>query len=174
VNVNFRVAQSMFFDRKVAKSLDAATRKVLSKFGAFVRTRAKSSLKQAAQMTLGEMTPDERAAYETRVNLAKRRGEKKPRRPERISKPGDPPKLHKKPSPLKGILFIYDPAEKAVLIGPPATSETRGKATEALEHGGRSFNKRAGRRQKVAARPFMAPAAQKELPNLARWRGTMK
>jgi hypothetical protein len=42
--VNFKY--SMFFDRKaVMRKLDRARRKVLSKFGAFVRTRARTSIK---------------------------------------------------------------------------------------------------------------------------------
>jgi len=42
------VTRSMFFDRaKVKGAVDAATAKVLSKFGAFVRQRARSSIRQA-------------------------------------------------------------------------------------------------------------------------------
>ncbi|MCE5327898.1 MAG: hypothetical protein LLG01_15940 [Planctomycetaceae bacterium] len=41
------VTEKMFFDRKaVAGAVDRATRKVLSKFGAFVRTTARSSIRK--------------------------------------------------------------------------------------------------------------------------------
>lgn len=41
-------AKGMFFDRKaVMNAVDKGTRKVLSKFGAFVRTRAKSSIRKS-------------------------------------------------------------------------------------------------------------------------------
>lgn len=176
--MNFRLAQSQFFDRTVAKSLDAASRRVLSKFGAFVRRSAKSSLKKARQKKLGEMTAEERAQYALRVTIAKREGKKKPRRPEVISKPGEPPKLHYKPrSPLRELIFfVYDPNEKAVLIGPTSSKQTHGKATQALEYGGASIAKVRGRTKSisVAARPFMAPAAQKELPKLREWKNTLK
>jgi len=43
---NLKQAKSAFFDRKaVTDAIDAGTRKVLSKFGAFVRTRARSSIR---------------------------------------------------------------------------------------------------------------------------------
>lgn len=175
--INVTIAKSQFFDRKVAKSLDAASRRVLSKFGAFVRRSAKSSLKKARQKKVGEMTAEERQRYAIRVTLAKAEGKKKPRRPDVISKPGDPPKLHMTRSPLRELIFfVYDPTEKAVLIGPTSSKQTHGKATQALEYGGASIAKVRGRTQSisVAARPFMAPAAQKELPKLREWKNTLK
>lgn len=39
-------AKSYFFDRPITKSLDQAARKALSKFGAFVRTSARSSIRR--------------------------------------------------------------------------------------------------------------------------------
>jgi hypothetical protein len=45
--MTLREAKQGFFDReKVKKSVDAATRRVLSRFGAFVRTRAKTSIRK--------------------------------------------------------------------------------------------------------------------------------
>ena len=47
IAMTFQAAKGGFFDReKVRRSVDAATRKVLSKFGAFVRQRARSSIRQ--------------------------------------------------------------------------------------------------------------------------------
>lgn len=45
--MNLKSAQAGFFDRKkVTRTVDKATRKVLSRFGAFVRTAARSSIRR--------------------------------------------------------------------------------------------------------------------------------
>lgn len=45
--MNFKAAKEGFFDRaKVLNAVDAATRRVLSRFGAFVRTRARTSIRK--------------------------------------------------------------------------------------------------------------------------------
>ncbi len=45
--MNFHTAKSLFFDRETVKNkVDAATRKVLSKFGAFVRQTVKRSIRK--------------------------------------------------------------------------------------------------------------------------------
>lgn len=47
VGLTFAAAKRGFFDRETVKrSVDAGTRKVLSKFGAFVRQRAKTSIRR--------------------------------------------------------------------------------------------------------------------------------
>jgi hypothetical protein len=47
IGMTFQAAKGGFFDReKVKRSVDAGTRKVLSKFGAFVRQRAKTSIRK--------------------------------------------------------------------------------------------------------------------------------
>ena len=47
IGLDLKSAKSMFFDTKAVMSrVDKATRAVLSKFGAFVRTRARSSIKK--------------------------------------------------------------------------------------------------------------------------------
>ena len=47
IGMTFQAAKGGFFDReKVQRSVDAGTRKVLSKFGAFVRQRAKTSIRK--------------------------------------------------------------------------------------------------------------------------------
>lgn len=46
IGMTFNAAKGNFFDReKVKRSVDAGTRSVLSKFGAFVRQRAKTSIR---------------------------------------------------------------------------------------------------------------------------------
>jgi len=47
IGVSFDKMKAMFFDRKAVKNaVDRATRKVLSKFGAFVRTTARHSIRK--------------------------------------------------------------------------------------------------------------------------------
>jgi hypothetical protein len=47
IGLTFAAAKRGFFDReKVKRSVDAGTRKVLSRFGAFVRQRAKTSIRK--------------------------------------------------------------------------------------------------------------------------------
>jgi hypothetical protein len=46
IGMTFQAAKGNFFDReKVKRSVDAGTRRVLSKFGAFVRQRARTSIR---------------------------------------------------------------------------------------------------------------------------------
>jgi hypothetical protein len=50
VSFNFGALRSSFFDAAaVKKAVDTGTRKVLSKFGAYVRTRARSSIRKRKQ-----------------------------------------------------------------------------------------------------------------------------
>ncbi|ADV63004.1 MAG TPA: hypothetical protein VNN10_14440 [Dehalococcoidia bacterium] len=47
IGMTFQAAKGSFFDReKVKRSVDAGTRRVLSKFGAFVRQRARTSIRK--------------------------------------------------------------------------------------------------------------------------------
>lgn len=47
IGMSLKAAKGGFFDRaKVQRSMDAATRRALSKFGSFVRQRAKTSIKK--------------------------------------------------------------------------------------------------------------------------------
>jgi hypothetical protein len=58
IGMTFQAAKGSFFDReKVKRSVDAGTRKVLSKFGAFVRQRAKTSIRQRKGTSLPGQPP---------------------------------------------------------------------------------------------------------------------
>ena len=47
LKIDYKLAKTMFFDRaKIKKKVDARTRKVLSKFGAFVRQTARKSIRK--------------------------------------------------------------------------------------------------------------------------------
>ena len=73
----------------------------------------------------------------------------------------------------------YEPQKRSVVIGPARLREPVGDAPHALEHGGMSAmldtGKRRKRNVKIAARPFMGPAFEKEKPKLpAMWLGSIK
>jgi len=141
------VSPAMFFDTgRVNRPAGKAARRNLSKAGAFVRTAARSSI----------------------------------RKRKAISAPGQPPSSH---TGLlrKFIFFGYDAARKSVVVGPMRLNQKVGAAPEALEHGGRSTvvsgrrgksrsaRTRGGVRERIriAARPFMGPAMQKEATKFA-------
>ena len=142
------VTKQMFFDRKaVTGAVDKAARRVLSRFGAFVRRGAKSSI----------------------------------RKRKRISAPGEPPSSHT--GLLKRLIYFgYDRQRRSVVIGPQRLNQKVGDAPEALEYGGfstviegSSRRSRRRRRMRIAARPYMGPAFQKEQPKLpAMWAGSVK
>jgi hypothetical protein len=141
------VTKQMFFDRKAVTSrLDRATRKVLSRFGAFVRTSARHSI----------------------------------RKRKRVSAPGEPPSSHT--GLLRRFIFFgYDRDRRSVVIGPQRLNQKVGDAPHALEYGGTSTvveglrRRRRKRRIKIAARPYMGPAFEREKPKLpAMWANSVK
>ena len=135
--------KALFFDSQtVLEKVDAATRKVLSKFGAFVRTAVRHSIR-------------------------KRKG---------VSAPGSPPSSHV--GTLKRLIFFgYDLSARSVVIGPAPLGSTV-EAPPLLEYGGTaSRTDRKGRHvlARYAARPYMAPAFEKEKSKLpAMWANSVR
>lgn len=138
--------KSLFFDRpKVQRAMDRAKRRSLSRAGAFIRQRARTSI----------------------------------RKRKRQSRPGQPPSSH---TGLlrRFILFGYDRRSDSVVVGP--VGFRRSRAPNVLEFGGRTTvesRRRGGRRQKrtvrIAARPYMRPALEKERSQLpAVWRNSVR
>jgi len=129
------LSPKMFFDKpKVAKAMDAATKRALSEMGAFIRRTARTSIRKSKKTSL----------------------------------PGKPPRSH---SGLlkKGIMFSYDAARKSVIIGPeliPSARRARPDTTvpNVLEYGGgvTFMRRKRVKRVRIAPRPFMRPAMQKE------------
>lgn len=153
MNIGVKQFKSSFFDAaSILKKIDAAERRVLVRFGAFARRRIKSSLKY-------------------------KKG---------VSAPGTPPHVHRstgytrqKKNPKTGVVtkqassplrelvyFAYDAARHSVVVGPAKFKD--GTAPAALEHGGSAvvFDRRTNgyRRVEIRKRPFVAPAAEAELP----------
>ncbi len=138
----------MFFDRAtVMSAADRATVRELSKFGAFVRRRVKSSIKPAPKR---EKTAQKRL-------LIKQDGIY-------ISSPGNPPVSHVGIL-RESVLFSYDPSARSVVIGPVAFKGS-GRGAKALEEGGES--ERWGKPVTIRARPYMKPAFMAELPSVSK------
>lgn len=143
--IDVRIA-SLFFDRPaVTVAVGRAKRAVLSRAGAFIRAAARTSIRP-------------------------RKG---------TSAPGRPPHSHEG-SLRRLILFGYDPRTDSVVVGPVGF---RGSAApSALERGGattvvsRRQGARGARRTiRIAARPYMLPALEKERPRLpALWRDSVR
>ena len=140
--------KDMFFDRHVVMAaVDNAKRKVLSKAGAFICTAAKTSIR-------------------------KRKGS---------APPGAPPHSHEG-SLRRLILFGYDKPNDSVVVGPVGFRKS--EAPSVLEYGGdtvvlRRVGGRGGKltsqKVKIAPRPYMAPALEKERPKLPLlWRNSVR
>lgn len=160
-----RTVVRSFFDRDVVmRAMDSQTRQTLSRFGAYVARRAKSLIRPARQLPLGEMSADELLQYRIAQAAAKRAGRAAPKRPLASSKPGEPPRS------ILGYLrrFIYfgwDPATHSVVIGPALFGGASGTAPRVLEEGGMTVNYK-GKTLTIKPRPFMSPAFQAELVEL--------
>ena len=94
------------------------------------------------------------------------------------SRPGQPPFAHEG-SLRRMVLFGYDPRTESVVVGPVGFRQ--GNAPSVLEFGGRAtvVRRRGGKRTKqtvrIAARPYMRPALEKEAPNLPNvWRNSVR
>jgi len=154
MNLTVSAAKSSFFDRqKVMAAVDRATRKALSKAGAFVRQRAKTSIRYREAPSQPGLPP---SAHRTVGSVRKKSGKV----------------VTKKQlvSPLREFMFFsYDRATRTVVVGPALLSGTQSReALHALEHGGPStvVDPRGRRRPiTVRARPFMRPAMLAELGN---------
>lgn len=157
ISIGFREdPKRFFFDRqRVSRAMDAATRRELSRAGAFVRTRARSSMRRGRRGDfVWARVPGGLVRY---------------RRP---SPPGRPPLRHDNPLIYKLMRFAWDPGSRSVVIGPIATKRS---GLAALESGGtvaidgtvldRASGRRVRRRRLVylPARPFMAPALAAEV-----------
>lgn len=140
--MNFESVKKTFFTNAAIKEkIDPAMRKVFSKFGAFVRQRAKTSIRKAPKQKKNAKP-----------------GQKEKRR---TSLPGKPPLSHT--GLLKKMIYFgYDDVQKVVVIGPVQAGSNTG-APETLEEGGTAVIRVRGEKPKtvkVEPRPYMQPAFQ--------------
>jgi len=151
-----------FFDKPlVVNAVDKATRRVLSRFGAFVRRTARRSIRRPKRKRLADMTKLERRSYHITG-----------RKPFASSKPWEPPRSQT--GRLKNkIFFWYETDERAVTIGPVLFG--RGDAPGVLERGGVVSFAGGSRRAVIQPRPYMGPALARELPKLpGMWRDSIR
>ena len=141
------VTKQMFFDRKVVTgAVDKATRRVLSRFGAFVRRGAKSSIRKRKRVSAAGQPPSSHSGLLKRLIFF---GYDRQRRSVVIG----PQRLNQK---------VGD-APEALEYGGTST------IVEGLRH------RRKKRHVRIKARPYMGPAFQKEQPKLpAMWAGSIR
>ncbi len=142
-----------FFDQKaIIKAMDKASRKAQSKMGAFIRRRAKSSLKYKDTSAVSGSPPF--------VHQGRRFTRKTKRKGIETQRPA---------SPLRELLFFaYDVDKKTTIIGPAVWSSSKVKGVPGiLEKGGSGSVLDQGVRKSAsfAPHPFMMPALKAELPN---------
>ena len=144
IGINFK---GLFFDHKgVLAKVDRGTRRVLSKFGAFVRRGAKSSIRKRKQASVPGRPPSSHTGLLKRLIFFGYQREKRS--------------------------VVIGPARLNQKIGDaPEALEYGGTSTvvEGLR------GKRRKRRVRIKARPYMGPAFRKEQPKLpVMWRDSVK
>lgn len=179
IGLKINDAKKLFFDRAlVMRSADRAARKVLSKFGAYVRTRARTSIRAGSLSKMKKAwakrtealkvkhPPKRQELMEEYYRLAK----------EAASKPGEPPRSWGDRLLRKFILFVFEPFRRSVVIG-PAKLNGGTTAPEVLEYGGQAVAGYRGARRsvRIEPRPYMRPAFDRELPKVPQmWRDVIK
>lgn len=150
-----KIKNAFFTSEKVVRFMDKKTRKVLSKFGAYVRRQAQTSMK----------TPGKKA-YKAAAERAAAKGKRSNQFP--ASRPGNPPFAHGRRLLRKLLFFAYDTATRTVVIGPVRLGETANQhVPKTLEFGGiihrKSFFTGKRHADKYKERPFMRPAFKANL-----------
>jgi hypothetical protein len=141
---SFDKIKSSFFDTKlVTNSLDKGIKKALSKFGAYVWRRAKSSLKYSKPHVSGEAGKPPKVhkwSHFQKKKMNKKTGKI----------------VSQSASPLRELTFFgYDAPRRSVVIGPVPFK--RAAVLPVIEYGGNGH----------FAHPWVTPAFEAELPKAA-------
>lgn len=159
------ISRASYFDRQaVIDAVGKARAQVLSKFGAFVRRKARTSIRPITRYRSESAMPEWlKKGYLQAKAITKRQGKPAPKKPRRHSAPGEPPRS------IVGLLrenieFSYDSQSRSVVAG-PVRLPRGGQAPEMLEYGGRETirTKKGARSVTYAPRPYMAPAQAETL-----------
>jgi hypothetical protein len=161
LQLKIETTKKSFFDREsVHRAVDAACRRVLSRAGAFVRTRAQS-------LMLRHIV---RRGFGVKSMVTDRKG---------VAPAGDPPYVHTGLL-VKFIFFSYEAQNKSVVIGPTRLNSKPEPVPipALLEYGGTAGRKRFSDAYAMMfkksnpvklcfyrARPYMRPALKLEAPN---------
>lgn len=160
-------AKRYFFTAQVVKdAVEEGQRKALSRVGAFIRTRARSSVKKARMKPVSDMTDAEKRRHRQNLKQAREKGKPRPKRATQPSKPGEPARsitgTYK-----KRIFFAYDPARHSLVVGPELFPAAKAdpNALGVLEEGGqttRTFGPNRGKQVTIKGRPTMTLALRAE------------
>ncbi|WP_439624067.1 hypothetical protein [Gemmata sp.] len=134
-HANYAKMRSMFFDASPAvRRLDRKTRRVLSKFGAYTRRSAQTSMK------------DDPKRGDVRV--------------ETYAKPGAPPRARGKKLLKRMLFFGYDADTKSVVTGPVRLQRTQDRHVPLVLEQGGTITRR-GKARRYRRHPYMKPAFDK-------------
>lgn len=163
LGLDFKATKAGFFDRKaVIDKLDKATRRILNDFGRKVRSIAQKSLRYGDKASPPGSPPTVHRT-KTRTTVSRTSGRVRKRSVSFLR---------------EFIYYAFDPTANSVVTGPSRLNSTVDPgALPALEYGGTASIKTKGkrRRARVAARPFMRPAAAEALPTLPpMWRDSVR
>ncbi|WP_020473384.1 hypothetical protein [Zavarzinella formosa] len=168
VDVSISGNRASFFDTpRVIASIDRRERAALSKIGAYVRTRARSSLRNAPKKARGKLAPGAPAGKPPYVHPENKLFTK-----EHTNKKTGAV-TDRAFSPLKEYLyFAFDEKNKSVVIGPALFRKAAPKpylVPTVLEQGGSVLVHKDGKVFMANAKPhpFMVPALNAEQPNFA-------
>ena len=149
LELKLKEAKDNFFDRlAIEDKVEKARMRALSRLGAFIRTRAITSM-------LGHRV---KKGFGVHSSVSNRQGS---------APAGQPPNPHTGDI-VKQLEFVYDKALGSVVVGPAKLNKPGGKALEVLEHGGDELLEMAGKVKQAhyAGNPFMAPALEAEQANV--------
>ncbi len=174
--IGVAAAKTQFFDRQVFAAYERAEKLALSKFGAYVRSDARKSMRRAPKRK--RIVGRNFGARDERGRFLKATGGREVVQYGHSSA-GNPPYT------IKGqlrrfIYFLYDRFKQNVIIGPIKLARKSGSGVPVPglhEHSGHQMV-RFGRKQVVAhypARPYMRPAGEKNVKKLGQlWRDSIK
>ena len=159
--------KKMFFDRHaVTSAVDRATRRVLSRFGAFVRRTARSSIRKRKGISRPGAPPSSHTGLLKRFIYF---GYDAPRRTVVIGPVALAKSDGEAPSLLEHGGTAMARGNQLVRVGEPGR-DASGRFTQ-----GKLKRVAAGTRMAYRPRPFMGPAMAKELPGLPEmWRNSVK
>lgn len=152
--LDFKAAKEGFFDReKVINAVDRATRRVLSKFGAFVWRRAKSSIRKRKKASKAGQPPSSHSG------LLK----------DLIFFSFDPAAT----SVVIGPTLINRPTGAPEILEYGGEAEIRGSQFRTRQ--GKVVREKTTRKIKIQPRPYMGPAFEAEKPGLpAMWANSVR
>lgn len=171
LDFDLKAVRSQFFDVQAIRNRTAPeSQRILSEYGRDVRQTDRKSIKPRRQMTLSEMTTEQRADHKRRQRIAKDKGRPAPKKPTKSSAPGEAPRRGRKDLLRKFTFYVYDRARDSVVVGAAKLSGVKGQeAPETIEDGGlttMTWGPNRGKQKYVAPRPHITPAYEKHLPSL--------